>query len=62
MVNLAAQARDAEIRLPDGFHPADREGPVGAGPTTVALKQYGVVRLKLVRQHNDDIDSERARE
>lgn len=54
VVNLAAQARDTEIRLPDGFHLAGPDGSVVSGSTTFSLPRYGIARYVLVRARHED--------
>ena len=50
VVNLAADARDSEIRLPSGFRPVGPDAPAGPDTMTFALAPYGVVRRLLVRE------------
>ena len=57
LVNLAADARTTQVRLPVGFRPADADGPIGPDVATFDLPRYGVARRLLVREQiQDDVD------
>lgn len=61
VVNLAADPRDIEVRLPDGFHLTGPDGSAVIGSTTFPLPRYGIARPLLVRPPHEDSHDESRR-
>ena len=56
VVNLAAQARTAEVRLPEGFRPSDdRRTHEASATVSLSLSPYGVSHLVLVRYRGENV-------